>query len=329
TKATTKDSKKIEALLANAAGKSAKRMTKAEHIDIGEDEAEGYDEELGEDHDSTFSAGDEDSGVEAAFEDEDERAEMQRRKRKPEEASKKKVKANEDCEEGPQATTHFPNGDEEPADGYLTVGEVDDEEFEDEDDMEVDADSLEYGEAPQQSLMDETEDHELNAEFEEFEGEEHAEGEPEEVEEEALEDEEHEVGAADAMDLTDVDGMDDEGDDTVFASVGMKLHVIKGNRIIASMGKKTATKAGVQDVYLSEQFELATAAEMSKHGLRAGLKKQGFTMAKVNVARNEVLNKRVELKARQVTAAVRRAQSNSNEALGQCLAIAAVGINRQ
>lgn len=300
-----------------AASKRLVKLLEASSIDEEHDEASDYDTEINEDLDSTFEAGDEDSGtIEAS--------------KKP----IKKVKANKDGDKGPQADTHFPNGDEEePADGYLMVGEVEDDEFNDEDEDEVNADALEYGSNPQQSLLDQTDEHEVDAEFEEFEGEPHEEGEPDMVEDEALEDEAEEdhmeLGAQDEQCLADVDDMDDEGDDTVFASVGMKLHVIKANRIVATMTKRMATKANVQDVYMSEQFELATAAEMAKHGLRAGLKKQGFVMAKVNVAKNDVLNRRVESKAKQVTAAVRRAQANSNEALGQCLAIAAVGINRQ
>jgi hypothetical protein len=340
TKATTAASKKIEALLS----RSSSRLTVAS--EFGEDEfgAAEYTKEVpGEDENATFPAGDVNSGTGTKA------------------SAKKKVKAGpttcedpeadeemeidgatEDCENGSQADTHFPNGDlKEPTDGYMTVGELEDmedDEFEDEE--EVDADALEEpaGQTPQQSLLDVTDEHEneneheVEADFSEFEHDEaepHAEGEPEEVEDEALVDEGSELASVDDMDVLDVDGADDEGDDVVFATVGLSLKAIKGNRIIASMGKKAAVRAGVADEYLSDEFQDATLAELSKHGLRAGLAKQGFVMAKVNVARNDVLNRRVELKAKQVTAAVRRNQANSNEALGQCLAIAAVGINRQ
>ena len=333
TKATTQASKKIEALLAKASGGSASRLTAAPD-EFG---AAEYTQDLsGEDPNATFKSGDVNSGTGT----------------KAKAVAKKKVKAEREDpehdeeveidagEDGSQATTHFPNGDDEdPTDGYLTVGELEeldaeDPEFEDEDE-EVDADALEEpaGQTPQQSLLDVTDEHdEVDADFTEFdhaEDEEHEEGEPEEVEDEALEDEGPALASADEMDVVDVDGADDEGDNCAFASNGLTLQVIKGNRIIAYMGKKVATKAGVADEYLSDEFQDATMAEMSKHGLRAGLGKQGFVMAKVNVSRNEVLNRRVAAKAKQVTAAVRRNQANSNEALGQCLAIAAVGINRQ
>lgn len=306
---------------------TAKQRLTAGEFDMESDEAMGYTQEgvpgPNEDPNATFKSGDVNSGTKTGAAAK----------------GKKQVKANEEvegCEEGPQATTHFPNGEEEPADGYLMVGELDeleneDDEFEDEDEEEVNADALEddAGQAPQQSLLDVTEEHEVDAEFEDFDAEPHDQGEPEEVEEESLEDELEEVAGVDEMSIMDVDGTDDEGDDAMFATAGTRLHVIKGNRIVASMGKKNAVKAGHADVYLGDQFQDACYAEFSKFGLRAGLQKMGFVAAKINVAKSDVLNKRVEAKTKQVTAAIRRTATNSNEALGQCLAIAAVGINRQ
>jgi hypothetical protein len=330
TKPTTAAAKKIDRLLATAG------------FDMESDEAMGYTQDdvpgAGEDPNATFSAGDEDSGTQVA---------KSKKTAKTTTKAAKKVKASEvdGCdEEGQQATTHFPNGEEvDPTDGYMMVGELEDlegdEEFEDEDDEEVNADALEdeAGQTPQQSLLDVTDEHEVDAEFDdmqetgdEFDMEDHAEGEPEEVEDDALEDEGEVIASdGDDMSMMDVDGTDDEGDDAVFAAVGTRLHVIKANRIVASMGKKNAVKAGHADVYLGDQFQDACYAEFSKFGLRAGLKKMGFALAKVNVAKSDVVNKRVDAKAKQVTAAIRRTTAASNDALGQCLAIAAVGINRQ
>jgi hypothetical protein len=344
TAATTKESKRIDALLA------ANRLTAS---DLREDDfgAAEYTKDgvpsAGEDKNATFPAGGVNSGTGTKA------SAKAKKKVKAAETQMEDPEADEEMEicgseencddQGSQADTHFPNGDtKEPTDGYLTVGELEDmeedSEFDDadEDELEAGVADLEEpaGQAPQQSLLDATDEYEdeLHADLTEFEHDEaepHAEGEPEEVEDEALGDEGPELATADEMDLVDVDGEDDEGDDVVFASIGLSLKAIKGNRIIASLGKKRAIKAGVGDEYLSDEFSVATSAEMAKHGMRAGLAKQGFAMAKVNVARNETLNRRVELKAKQVTAAVRRNQASSNEALGQCLAIAAVGINRQ
>lgn len=316
---TYNDKSNKNAVSATTTPKKKKSKATAAEVNVDEDEASGYTQDVpGPDEDATFGPKDTAGPSQAST----------------------KVKAGDDC--GPQATTHSPNGEDvEPADGYIMVGELsdlegddmmedgEDEEFEDEE--EVDADALEddAGQNPQQSLLDVTEEHEVDAEFDDFE---EPVGEPNEVEDLALEEEgeeELEMANVDDMAVLDVDGTDDEGDDAVFASVGMKLHVIKANRIVASMTKKAAIKAGHEDMYLSDEFQDACYVDFKKFGLRAGLNKMGFVLAKINVAKSEVVNKRVEAKAKKVTAAIRRTTSASNEALGQCLAIAAVGINRQ
>ncbi len=296
----TKESRKV-----NASGsKPKKAKTKAGIDDFdGESDADAVE---GPDADADFPAGDEDA-VEATMDD-------------------------DCCEVGQQDTQHMPN-DEDPAAGYLTTGgelpeEFEDNEFEAEDD-EVDASDAELednsGSTPQSLLeVDDDWDTEAGVVHAEFEDEE------EEVEEEP-EDTEEEIEVAsgdDSMDLVDVDGMEDEGDDVEFATAGLKVWAIKANRIVATLNKKTAVAAGHGDVYLSDQFQDVVGIEMSKHGLRAGLRNMGFALAKVNLASNAVLNKRVEAKTKKVTAAIRRNSQSTNAAMQQCLAIAAVGINR-
>lgn len=239
---------------------------------------------------------------------------------------------DEQCDEvGLQDTQHMDNL-EDPAAGYLTVGseddEFDDDMDDDEDEVDAGAELEDNAGSTPQSLLEVGDDEEWDpdtAVVSEF----------DDGDDEFSEEDEDQIDAAvavisaDDMPVVDVDGTDDEGDDVVFASIGMQLHAIKANRIVASLGKKRAVKAGHGDVYLSDQFQDVVGVEMSKHGLRAGLAKMGFALATVNVAKNELINKRVEAKAAKVTAAVRRTTHQSNEALGQCLAIAAVGINRQ
>lgn len=251
----------------------------------------------------------------------------------------------------------FMDNAEDPAEGYLTVGEFDDEDME-EDDMEVNAaDEMEHAFAPQSLLdvdnddtggsthfknleEDTPESRRMNAAFddEDMEDEEVEAGMDEESDE--MDDWGSEEGgatydastqvSADEMPVVDIDGMDDkEGEDVVFASIGLRVHAIKANRIIATLTKKTAVAAGHGDVYLSDQFQDVVGVEMAKHGLRAGLKGMGFKMATVNVAKAELINKRVDAKVKQVTAAVRRTSHAQTEAFEQCAAIAAVGINRQ
>lgn len=285
-----------------AAQKSAKaaalpKKAKSVKAGIAEDDADGLSDpdfpDVEDDEDATFGEGDEDSGVDAATEE---------------------VEMQECPEPGLQDTQHFDN-DIDPTDGYLTVGEVDDI-LEVDDDDDVSDEELEVGDNPQSLLEIDDEGGGVFGTFDD------------EDEDEFIEEEE-EVAGVDDMSILDVDGTDDEGDDAVFATVGTSLKVIKGNRIIASMGKKVAAKAGNDDVYLSDQFQEATFVEMKKHGLRAGLKNMGFVLASVNVGGQDVLNRRVDAKAQKMTAAVRRATQASTDALEQSLAIAAVGINRQ
>jgi hypothetical protein len=298
TKTEAKPAKKhAQVPLAPTSGKKHPAKTKA-NIDEEMDETED------EDVDGEFPFGGEDSGVKAAT----------------------KVKADSDCEPGLQDSQHMAN-DEDPAAGYLPQGgelTADIEDLDEEDDAEFEDGA---GATPQSLLEvddgwnpDEEEHPEISAEFDD--------DEDEEDEEDEDEDELEVEAASESMDLVDVDGTDDEGDDTVFATVGTKIHVLKANRIVASIGKKLAVRAGHGDVYLSDQFQEVTRVEMSKHGLRAGLRKMGFTLAKINVGAQDVLNKRVEAKANKVTAAIRRSTKASQDSFEQCLAIASVGVNR-
>lgn len=137
------------------------------------------------------------------------------------------------------------------------------------------------------------------------------------------------AGDADVMDLIDVDGTEDTGDDIAFASLASVVHVIKGSRIVASMGKKQAVKAGVEDMYMSDEFHEVVANQVDKDGLRKGLKSMGFVMARVNVTSSKVINKRVEAKAAKVSAAVRADKAQYDAVLEQSLAIAATGMAKQ
>jgi hypothetical protein len=304
----------------SAAKKPAKKKVKAGMEDDSWDPTE-------EDPDATFTEEDDpDSGVVEASDESD---------------------LEGDGEGVPGDTQHIPN-DVDPTKGYITTGNAD--EFDEDEDETVDASfedeeqvELTDAEAPQQSLLqvdEEWDPSETVADADEFSDED--DGSQDETSDELDTDEDDEseqleldaaaksrVSAGDEMPLVDVDGTDDEGDDVMFATAGLKLHALKGNRIVASMYKKHAVKAGQEDVYLSDEFQDVTYAEMSKHGLRAGLQKMGFALATVNVSKNDTINKRVQAKAQSVTAAVRRQASGRDSVMAQCLAIAAVGINRQ
>jgi hypothetical protein len=227
-------------------------------------------------------------------------------------------------ESGLQDTQHLPNT-EDPAAGYLQVGSEGDlsgTELEGGDNPQsgleapqaVEADDLDADGV--QDVVDEFDDQPAAAPMEGT---------------DLIDDEEIEQAAGPApedMAILDVDGADDESDDVVFANVGTSVKVIKANRIIASMSKKVAVKAGHADVYLGDQFQEVTAVEMSKHGVRAGLQKMGFVLATVNLGKADVLNKRVEAKASKLTAGVRAQHAEALASMDQCLAIASVGITK-
>jgi hypothetical protein len=239
------------------------------------------------------------------------------------------VEADGEGETGLQDTQHMPN-DEDPAAGYLEVGEAPLDGETGQDHAGGAGVDLE-GANPQSGLEVEGAEEEVVDEFDDAPEAIVPEGEPEIVEDDEIEGEDAPAipaAGGDEMPIVDVDGADDEGDDVVFANIGTSVKVIKANRIVASMSKKVAVKAGHSDVYLGEQFQEVTTVEMSKHGLRAGLKKMGFVLASVNLGRAEVLNKRVEAKANKLTAAVRSQVVAENKALEQCMAIAAVGVNK-
>jgi hypothetical protein len=133
----------------------------------------------------------------------------------------------------------------------------------------------------------------------------------------------------DDVPLVDVDAVDDKaGDDLVFASIGSSVHVIKSNRIIASMGPKAAAKAGVSEVYQVEQFQDAVQASVDQKGLRKGLVQHGFVLAKVKLTAAKAQARVVEAKVQRAVTARLETLSAQEKVLEQSLAIAAVGINK-
>ncbi|MGF3870418.1 hypothetical protein ACQX80_14390, partial [Staphylococcus aureus] len=131
-----------------------------------------------------------------------------------------------------------------------------------------------------------------------------------------------EAPGEDDMAIVDIDETPEEDcDDVVFANTGNgTVLALKGKRVIASMDKRAAIKAGAQDMYQSENYAEVTQHEMGRQGLRAGLKSMGFVLATVNVGKAEVLNKRVEAKAKKLTAGLRAVAAEQDESMEQCLA---------
>lgn len=142
---------------------------------------------------------------------------------------------------------------------------------------------------------------------------------------------EQDDSSEDAVALVDADAMaDDEVDDVAFATMANVVHVLKANRIIASMGPALARKVGMSDLYLSNQFQDVVSASMQQKGLRKGLVQSGFVLAKVKLAAaSKATAKVVKAKVEAQVNAKLEALARKDQAMEQCLAIAAVGINRR
>lgn len=142
---------------------------------------------------------------------------------------------------------------------------------------------------------------------------------------------EQDDSSEDAVALVDADAMaDDEVDDVAFATMANVVHVLKANRIIASMGPALARKVGMSDLYLSNQFQDVVSASMQQKGLRKGLVQSGFVLAKVKLAAaSKATAKVVKAKVEAQVNAKLEALARKDQTMEQCLAIAAVGINRR
>lgn len=126
--------------------------------------------------------------------------------------------------------------------------------------------------------------------------------------------------------ILDVDGVEDSGiDDVVFAEDGDTLMALRAHRVIATLSRKRALKANIEDLFLSEEFEAAVHSELAKLGLRAGLKAMGFQLAKVNFSGDSAIRARVQASVSKQTEALAVSKQNLTASFTQSLALAAVG----
>jgi len=120
--------------------------------------------------------------------------------------------------------------------------------------------------------------------------------------------------------------MDDEVEPEM-VEVGANVHAIVSNRIVATLTKRSAAKIGVADLYNTPQYLEVVKSNVSTDGLRKGLVKSGFVLAKVSIADKAIkanVTKRVESSVQQYL----KSNQRKDAALEQSLAIAAVGINK-
>jgi hypothetical protein len=137
--------------------------------------------------------------------------------------------------------------------------------------------------------------------------------------------------ADESVAIADADEISDQvdGDELQFATIANAVHVIRSNRIIASIGPVSAKKAGVADVYMTPQYQDVVAANIDAKGLRKGLVQSGFILAKVAIKASKHTAKAVQAKVEAAVSSKVEALHKQNKAMEQALAIAAVGINRR
>jgi len=211
------------------------------------------------------------------------------------------------------------SAEEDADDDEFNVDEEVHAEFEDMPDIESDAgadDMDEEFDIPEPVAAEADED--ADAEFEE-----ETDPVPEAFEEESA--------PGETVALVDLDGVEDDGveNEVAFATMASVVHVIHQNRIVASMGAASAKRAGMSDIYQSEQFQDVVAHAIETKGLRKGLVQSGFVLAKVRVAANKVQEKAIKAKVQAALNHKVELMAAADKRMDQCLAIAAVGINRR
>lgn len=131
------------------------------------------------------------------------------------------------------------------------------------------------------------------------------------------------------MDLVDIDGLDDDMvDDVAFIDYDDDVLAIAANRVIATLTKRAAIKAGLKDIYTQDHFENAVRLEMQKHGLRAGLKNSGFTLASVKVKASKALALAMARAQNELKASAVKTADKQKQVRAQAVAIACMALNR-
>lgn len=128
--------------------------------------------------------------------------------------------------------------------------------------------------------------------------------------------------------LVDIDGINDSEDDLVFASVGNTKMAIHANRIIATINEEAAKQLAADDIYLDDAYDEATMAEVKSVGLRAGLRRMGYTLATVTIKSSAQVKANVARLAASATAEMKAKVEARDKVMHDSLILAAVGLNR-
>lgn len=144
---------------------------------------------------------------------------------------------------------------------------------------------------------------------------------------------EEEVFEAEGVPLVDIDAVADEVEcpeqELAVAALGSTIHVLRSNRIIASMTKKQAVSASKEDIYLEESFPSVIFAEVQEKGLRRGLVDMGFGLSKVKFESSTAVKAAVDQKLAKAKIQASKSVEKDRQAFTQSLAIASVGLNRR
>lgn len=128
--------------------------------------------------------------------------------------------------------------------------------------------------------------------------------------------------------IVDIDEVDDKVNSLTFASVDNTKLVIHNNRIIATMDEDDATKQGVSDIYLEDNFDVATEDEVQAKGLRAGLRSQGFKLSTIKLSSSKKLQKAIAKAKKQLSASLQKETKQREQVMATSFILASVGLNR-
>ena len=128
--------------------------------------------------------------------------------------------------------------------------------------------------------------------------------------------------------LVDVDGVSDSVEDVMFASFNGTKWAIHSNRIIAHLTAENAKQLSAEDIYLDDEYDDATLAEVKAKGLRAGLRSMGYQLATVSISPSAQVKANVARLTASANAEMKAKVEARDKVLQDSLILAAVGLNR-
>lgn len=128
--------------------------------------------------------------------------------------------------------------------------------------------------------------------------------------------------------LVDIDGVKDSVEDLLFASVDKTKLAIHNNRIVATLDEESAKQVSADDIYLDDEYDEATMAEVKMKGLRAGLRSMGYKLSTVSMKASAQVKANVAKLTASAKAEMKAKVEARDKVLHDSLILAAVGLNR-